>query len=669
MKRVLILLSIMAIALLTGCNFFPGRNTPPEASFTCLTEKPVTNEPVFFSAAASNDKEDGNNLLTRWDFNGDGTYEIDFTAGIKTTQKVSYTYTIADTYSVILEVRDTKDKITKQVRLVTVAEGNTAPTASFSIFPAQPVTDKVVTFDASACSDPEDGQNLEARWDFDGDEIWDVDYSAGKKVTDSVTHTYATSGLYNVTLEVKDTAGLTKAFTKEISVLEASTTAFIKGAVVESKGGAGISGATVTYEDNNGIEWECTSEANGSFGLQIHPGSYQITVAKAGYAVSRVQGLDVDEGEEFMLNLPLKTRLRADWPIQAPTITVGDFPASTPDEPLSGLINFEIAGWSDVGIKLMEVRFNSQGQDADLQFVDKAHGLVEYDTANLPDGKNYIKISAYDGNNNYVEWYKTIYVLNNPEPADLPKPVITNLQALTFGMSLDLLSTGSRSKAGQALFKKALAQRLLPRYESNFVPLAERDNDTTIVTTAKWAWVENAHGYKVYRKFEDESGYTLIASTTNTGYVDNSPELLPGRKVYYQVTAYRGAAESAASSSAYTVPLGTFNVSLVAPADRQVVTTPSPTLQWTTGQTVGSKQMYHVVIWGVTDNTPVLNTMVDSATYLTGLSIALESGKEYEWDILEAQAWQEYTPISSAVAFSGQGDGSINGAFTFTTKF
>ena len=94
---------------------------------------------------------------------------------------------------------------------------NTAPIASFTITPASGgTTASVFTFDASQCTDNEDGTSaLEVRWDWNTDGTWDTDYSTTK----TATHQYTTAGTYIIKLEVKDSAGLTNATTMTVSIL------------------------------------------------------------------------------------------------------------------------------------------------------------------------------------------------------------------------------------------------------------------------------------------------------------------------------------------------------------------------------------------------------------------------------------------------------------------
>jgi len=94
-------------------------------------------------------------------------------------------------------------------------EPNTAPVAVFIINPSLGNTDSIFTFDASGCTDNEETcAQLEVRWDWETDGIWDTQYSSVK----TLEHQFHDEGSYTVTLEVKDSEGLTSTISKTISV-------------------------------------------------------------------------------------------------------------------------------------------------------------------------------------------------------------------------------------------------------------------------------------------------------------------------------------------------------------------------------------------------------------------------------------------------------------------
>lgn len=86
---------------------------------------------------------------------------------------------------------------------------NRPPVASFTWIPESPLPKQVVRFDASASSDPDSSDLLVFSWNFG-------DGKTGRGVT--VTHSYAESGTYNVTLTVQDGCGKSATLTRAITV-------------------------------------------------------------------------------------------------------------------------------------------------------------------------------------------------------------------------------------------------------------------------------------------------------------------------------------------------------------------------------------------------------------------------------------------------------------------
>lgn len=97
---------------------------------------------------------------------------------------------------------------------------NTVPAAKFSIKPESGPALAVFTFNAAGCEDKEDSPGLlQIRWDWENNGQWDTDW-ATEKIT---TRQYNQEGTYNITLEVKDTEGLTNSVTRQLMVTPANT--------------------------------------------------------------------------------------------------------------------------------------------------------------------------------------------------------------------------------------------------------------------------------------------------------------------------------------------------------------------------------------------------------------------------------------------------------------
>jgi tetratricopeptide (TPR) repeat protein len=89
---------------------------------------------------------------------------------------------------------------------------NMPPVVTFTVSPAEPHIDELITFDASRSSDP-DGTITSYDWDFDGDGLFDL--SSEDPV---VTQSYSTSGFKDVTLRATDTEGTSARYTYDLDV-------------------------------------------------------------------------------------------------------------------------------------------------------------------------------------------------------------------------------------------------------------------------------------------------------------------------------------------------------------------------------------------------------------------------------------------------------------------
>lgn len=92
---------------------------------------------------------------------------------------------------------------------------NDPPLASFIITPEEGSLLTTFTFDATGCSDPEDqASTLQVRWDWNGDGLFDTDFSTNK----ILNHNYTETGIKQIILEVKDSKELSASTVKTLDV-------------------------------------------------------------------------------------------------------------------------------------------------------------------------------------------------------------------------------------------------------------------------------------------------------------------------------------------------------------------------------------------------------------------------------------------------------------------
>lgn len=150
-----------------------------------------------------------------WSF-GDGEKES------TTNSTITHQYAAAGYYSVTLDSITCKlspEKSGNQyIDYVTVVDpsGNEAPDAEFTFSPPEGPPGTIFSFDASGCTDKETpDEDLQVRWDFNGDGSWDTDYSIFK----TTQQQFDGVGSFNTTLQVKDADDATDQITKEVPVV------------------------------------------------------------------------------------------------------------------------------------------------------------------------------------------------------------------------------------------------------------------------------------------------------------------------------------------------------------------------------------------------------------------------------------------------------------------
>ncbi|HVE69449.1 MAG TPA: PKD domain-containing protein, partial [Solirubrobacteraceae bacterium] len=169
------------------------RNRPPVPAFT--HPAPVlAGSAMTFDAGGSTDPD---SAISRyeWDFDGDGTYEVD--GG--TAPTAQHAFPAAGDVTVGLRVTDEHGAVETTTRSVSVT---LAPVASFTATPNPVSLQRPVAFDASASSDA-DGTIARYEWDLDGDGSFETDTGA----VPSATRSYSTGGTRSVRLRVTDDDG------------------------------------------------------------------------------------------------------------------------------------------------------------------------------------------------------------------------------------------------------------------------------------------------------------------------------------------------------------------------------------------------------------------------------------------------------------------------------
>jgi len=94
-----------------------------------------------------------------------------------------------------------------------------SPYASLTVTPAVGTVGEYFVLNATGSSDPEDGQDLQYRWDWDGDGVWDTAWSDASVVN----HSYPIKMTYIATLAVMDSDGFTDLAFQRVQVYDEDT--------------------------------------------------------------------------------------------------------------------------------------------------------------------------------------------------------------------------------------------------------------------------------------------------------------------------------------------------------------------------------------------------------------------------------------------------------------
>jgi len=180
--------------------------------------------------------------------------------------------------------------VTQTNGIISSTEQNEPPNAEFSINPPAGIIETSFNCDASATTDDIDNiSDLEFRWDWQSDGNWDTEWSNNH----TTAHSYSQAGSYSVTLEVRDSGGMTNSVVHRVNV----------------GGGAGTATHVKLFRDN--LPWDSNSmvtmlESIG-FAQGTGPNTYEIISSDQMSSAALVPGADLviisnDQNQTFYNN-------------------------------------------------------------------------------------------------------------------------------------------------------------------------------------------------------------------------------------------------------------------------------------------------------------------------------------------------------------------------------
>lgn len=265
----------------------PDDLPPLRANFLVSDTSGLTTTLFRFDVGAGMDLGDNKNpVFIRFDWEGNGIWDMMHSS----LPDYIHRYYQKGLYWATMEVsRVNGDRDTIQ-KLIQVEQGYSPPQPQLIVSPdsAHLLTD--FHFDASLTHDDEDSlETLLFRWDFEGDQIWDTEYSSSPLMS----HRYLYPKDYSAVLEVKDTMNLTARLEKRVRVNLLND--LIKPRVNFTCGHCTVEqvfefDASASYEEGkpeskllfswdafNDNEWEVLGDHNPSWSFQFpEPGSKRV---------------------------------------------------------------------------------------------------------------------------------------------------------------------------------------------------------------------------------------------------------------------------------------------------------------------------------------------------------------------------------------------------------
>lgn len=456
----------------------------------------------------------------------------------------------------------------------------------------------------------------------------------------------------------------------------------ISGYVSMNRGGPPLSGVTVSGASGGSVE----TDAAGYFTAFHHDKeeAIHLIVEKEGYAKARIQDISVELAQELDLEVPLREVFHSDWSLVPPSVTIDGV---NPYDTVKGVLELDIAVQGDRPTYVVYVYFSGLHRHPLNGFVvDTGELQAAIDTTKFPDGLHYIRVLAYDDNDNVVLKILPLNVENELEGDVLPGDLeILNLYSVTLGENLSYFAQSRKDffaahqLPGDPLIKD------LPMDER--MDLRELPGDYSLYNALLWLPVEGAHGYVVSRTIGEGEPEVISYIASDAAKLENgfhylndfSSKLRYEVPIFYEVVPYNAYGEGEGLER-WVIPMGRFNVSLLEPQDGATEVALQPTFTWEKHESlfVGTdyedfrEGIYFDYFFSLFETTAWLvdEDWIEQVEEYT-LPFLLEPGAVYTWDIYAAEAFLLYhhdvDGFSYALSVASDMGGSLNGEHIFTT--
>lgn len=436
----------------------------------------------------------------------------------------------------------------------------------------------------------------------------------------------------------------------------------VRGYVSDGRGGPAVKGAVVKWPENEPV----TTDDEGMFVLLVPAEQIgDIIVERPDGGKTRVQDVKLASGEVWTIDIPTRRSFNPNASEEPPFIELDILPGST----LAGEVDLRIDVYGEHDIYDVYVYIGGeQYQPWDGRGREKLDLTI--DTTEFPDGQTYIKVLAYDLNENTTMYIAPVTIQNGVvgDPA-VPGPVTwARVTAETYGENVRFYS-----QPGLPIIVQE------NQLHTSSIGLQAVPIDSMLTVVLEWEGVEDANGHKVYRSF-DGVRFTKIAAipASYSEMVDFSPQLTPGKKTFYKVVPYNSAGEGQGMVVDVT-PLPPMEVYLSQPYNGRTNVALDLTFQWKLRNKdefpEGTNFEYLLRVY---DAVFTQITVDDYSKYYTEeaqLPFPLIPGHVYSWDIAYSKAevctqesnWESRARSLGGVQLGETNTGSRNGEFIFTT--
>ena len=460
----------------------------------------------------------------------------------------------------------------------------------------------------------------------------------------------------------------------------------IYGYVTNGRGGPAVEDATVRTEDES---IKVKTDENGFFQLKLSEDDEKdLIVEKEGFAKTRLQKVKVNEGEKIEFEVPLRSEFNTEtWSTVPPEVSIkysGTDEELQAGDHLKGEVNFNISLKGDNEIYVYYINFSGKQRTPREGFgVEESSTTITVDTNQYNNGQNYLRILAYDTNENAVIYTVPVDISNSPSyPATVPSKIqMIYADSYTFSQNIEMYSKERKA----SIEKYDLSKNSVVKQDETNIKFANGEkldleaapSGAMLYINLSWMPVESAEGYNVYRSF-DSVNYEKYSSVTSSQLQDYSPQVSAGKKVYYRVRPYNDVGEGDYIERKIT-PLPSYSVMLQSPTNKSSDVSLKPTFEWSydkSGEFPEDTEFFNSM-W-IYDGTDYLfGGLVDLSTTSVEYPNKLEPGYVYSWDVFSSHAIrfmdQDENGYSTSYSVAGEytgdtsGTGSENGEFIFTT--